>query len=189
MLRLGVSLLVLFAVLAGPAAADDPVLDATVGPAFNISLNDSTGAKVTHLDPGSYTIRVDDESDMHNFALSGPGVSKSTGVTDVGKDTWTVTFTNGTYKYVCDVHSTIMKGSFTVGTVAATQAIAGGVGPGKKISLVRSAKAGKAVLTIRDRSKTDNFHLSGPGVNKKTGLKFTGTVKWTVTLQAGTYTF
>jgi plastocyanin len=191
MLRLGVVVLVVVAALAGSASAADPVLTATVGPAFNISLNDASGAKVTHLDPGTYTINVDDESDMHNFDLTGPGVDKSTGVTDVGKQTWTVTFTNGTYKYVCDVHVTIMKGSFTVGTVTTTpaQAIAGSVGPGKKIRLVSRAKAGKTVITIKDRTKTDNFHLIGPGVNKKTGVKFTGTAKWTVTLKAGTYVF
>jgi plastocyanin len=193
MTRFGVTFLLAAAVatLAGPAAADNPVLLANVGPAFNISLKDSTGALVTHLDPGAYTIEVNDQSDEHNFDLMGPGVDKSTGVTDIGKQTWTVTFTNGTYKYVCDVHTTIMKGSFTVGTVVSTptQHYAGGVGPGKKIFFPRLAKAGKASLTIGDRSATDNFHLIGPGVNKKTGVKFKGTVKWTVTLRAGTYTF
>jgi len=191
MVRLGVPALILaVAALAGPAAADTPTLQASVGPGFTISLKDASGALVKHLDPGEYTIRVDDQSDMHNFDLTGPGVSKSTGVTDVGTADWQVTFTNGTYAYVCDVHATTMHGSFTVGTVAPpTQTLAGGVGPGKKITLARHAKAGKAILTIRDRSAKDNFHLTGPGVNKKTGVKFTGTVKWTVTLKAGTYTF
>ena len=84
---------------------------------FNISLTDSTGAKVTHLDPGDYTIQVSDLSDMHNFDLTGPGVNKSTGVTDIGSQTWSVTFTNGTYRFQCDIHPTTMKGSFTVGVV------------------------------------------------------------------------
>jgi plastocyanin len=153
---------------------------------------DATGAKVTHLDPGDYTIHVNDLSEMHNFDLTGPGVSKSTGVTDVGEQTWSVTFTHGTYKFVCDVHATSMKGQFTVGVVPTTppaQKLSGGVGPGAHISLTRSAKAGKAVLTIRDRSKKDNLHLTGPGVNKKTGVSFTGTVSWTVTLKPGAYTF
>jgi plastocyanin len=198
MSRYGVCLLLLLlAVVAasgGPAAADNPVLQARVGEndSFAITLTDASGAKVTHLDPGDYTIHVNDLSDMHNFDLTGPGVSKSTGVTDIGEQTWNVTFTNGTYKFVCDVHVTSMKGQFTVGvvpTVAPTQTLSGGVGPGAHISLTRSAKAGKAVLTIRDRSKKDNLHLTGPGVNKKTGVAFTGTVKWTVTLKAGTYTF
>jgi plastocyanin len=187
-------LVVLVAVVGGPAAADNPVLQARVGEndSFAITLTDATGAKVTHLDPGDYTIQVNDMSDMHNFDLTGPGVSKSTGVADIGQQTWNVTFTNGTYKFVCDVHVTSMKGQFTVGVVApttTTQKLSGSVGPGAHISLTRSAKAGKAVLTIRDRSKKDNLHLTGPGVNKKTGVAFTGTVKWTVALKAGTYTF
>lgn len=197
MLRHGVFLALLLAVVAalgGRAAADNPVLQARVGEndGFAITLTDASGAKVTHLDPGDYTIHVNDLSDMHNFDLTGPGVSKSTGVTDIGEQTWNVTFTNGTYKFVCDVHVTSMKGQFTIGvvpTVTPAQKLSGGVGPGAHISLTRSAKAGKAVLTIRDRSKKDNLHLTGPGVNKKTGVAFTGTVTWTVTLKAGTYTF
>jgi plastocyanin len=197
MSRYGVVLLLLAAVVAavgGPAAADNPVLQARVGEndSFAITLTKGTGAKVTHLDAGDYTIHVNDMSDMHNFDLTGPGVSKSTGVTDIGEQTWNVTFTNGTYKFVCDVHVTSMKGQFTAGVVPTTtpvQKLSGGVGPGAHISLTHSAKAGKAVLTIRDRSKKDNLHLSGPGVNKKTGVAFTGTVSWTVTLKPGTYTF
>jgi plastocyanin len=193
MVRFGVPIVfVVLATLAGPAAADNPVLQADVGlnDSFAISLKDASGAKVTHLDPGAYTIHVADHSDIHNFDLTGPGVSKSTMVTDVGVVDWNVTFVTGTYRYVCDVHSTTMKGSFTVGNVAsAAQTLAGSVGPGKKISLARTAKSGKTTITIRDRTSKDNFHLSGPGVNKKSGVAFTGTVKWTVTLKAGTYTF
>ena len=40
--------------------------------------------RVTHLDPGTYAIHVVDQSDMHNFDLTGPGVSKSTEVAEVG---------------------------------------------------------------------------------------------------------
>ena len=197
MSRYGVFLLLLVCVaaLVGPAAADNQaqVLKADVGlnDGFAITLTDAGGAKVTHLEPGDYTIEVDDHSDMHNFDLTAPGVSKSTGVSDIGQETWNVTFTNGTYKFVCDVHATTMKGQFTVGVVptATIQKLAGSVGPGAKISLTRSAKAGKAILTIRDRTKKDNLHLTGPGLNKKTGVAFTGTVTWTVTLKPGTYTF
>jgi hypothetical protein len=42
---------------------------------------------------------------------------------------------------------------------------------------------------VNDRSKTDGFFLKGPGLAKKTGIVFTGTVAWAVTLQHGTYTF
>jgi plastocyanin len=180
-----------FAVLAGPAAADNPQLQASVGPGFTISLKDASGAKVTHLDPGTYAIHVVDQSDMHNFDLTGPGVSKSTEVTEVGEQDWTVTFTDGTYRYVCDVHATSMKGSFTVGNVPTTTVLkmSASVGPGQKIAFARTAKAGKTTITIRDLTAKDNFHLTGPGVNKKTGVAFKGTVKWTVTLKAGTYTY
>ena len=192
MRHIGVFLMVAaFAVLAGPAAADSPRLQASVGPGFTISLKDASGAKVTHLDPGTFAIHVVDQSDIHNFDLTGPGVSKSTEVTEVGEQDWTVTFTDGTYRYVCDVHATTMKGSFTVGNVPTTAVLkmSASVGPGQKIAFARAAKAGKTTITIRDLTAKDNFHLTGPGVNKKTGVAFKGTVKWTVTLKAGTYTY
>ena len=192
MRHIGVFLLLAAAVvLSGSAAADNPQLQASVGPGFTISLKDASGAKVTHLDPGTYAIHVVDQSDMHNFDLTGPGVSKSTEVTEVGEQDWTVTFTDGVYRYVCDVHATSMKGSFTVGTVptATVLKMSASVGPGQKIAFARTAKAGKTTITIRDLTTKDNFHLTGPGVNKKTGVAFKGTVKWTVTLKAGTYAY
>ena len=192
MRHIGVFLLLAAAVvLSGSAAADNPQLQASVGPGFTISLKDASGAKVTHLDPGTYAIHVNDQSDMHNFDLTGPGVSKSTEVTEVGEQDWTVTFTDGTYRYVCDVHATSMKGSFTVGNVPTTTVLkmSASVGPGQKIAFARTAKAGKTTITIRDLTTKDNFHLTGPGVNKKTGVAFKGTVKWTVTLKAGTYAY
>jgi len=54
---------------------------------------------------------------------------------------------------------------------------------------VKTLKAGKFKLAVSDLSKTDNFHLSGPGVNKKTGVKTKGSAVWTVTMRAGTYTY
>ncbi len=193
MVRLGVLLLLLVGALAASAPAATPPLQASVGPGFVISLRDSAGAGVSHLDPGIYTIHVNDQSPEHDFHLIGPGVDRATEVAEVGSQDWEVTLTDGTYRYQCDPHSTTMRGSFTVGTVAppppTTLKLAGSVGPGAKISLARTAKAGKAIITIRDRTKKDNFHLSGPGVNKKTGVAFIGTVKWTVTLQAGAYKF
>ena len=127
------------------------MLQARVGEndSFAITLADASGAEVTHLDPGDYTIHVNDMSDMHNFDLTGPGVSKSTDVTDIGEQTWNVTFTNGTYKFVCDVHATTMKGQFTVGVVPTAppaQKLSGGVGPGAHISLdaLRESRQGRA---------------------------------------------
>jgi plastocyanin len=196
MVRLGVLSLVLVATLASSsAAADPPQLRGTVGPGFTISLIDATGASVKHLDPGTYLIHIDDVSEFHNFHLSGPGVNQLTGVDEIESADWTVTFVDGTYTFLCDAHATTMKGTFTVGTPPppppppVVPTLKGSVGPGSKIAFVRTAAAGKAKITIRDLTAKDNFHLSGPGVNKKTRVAFKGTVTWTVTLQPGTYTF
>jgi plastocyanin len=100
--------------LAATASAAPVKLTASVGPGFTISLKKGT-AKVTKLKPGKYTITVKDLSNIHNFHLKGPGLNKSTGVGAQGTSKWTVTLKKGTYKYVCDPHATVMKGSFKVG--------------------------------------------------------------------------
>jgi hypothetical protein len=117
-LLLGVAGL-LAAVSIAHSASTDGTLQATVGPGFTITLTQN-GAKVTHLDPGTYTIAVNDMSAEHNFDLSGPGVSQATDVEGTGTTTWTVTFTDGTYTFQCDAHVATMHGSFTVGTVTTT---------------------------------------------------------------------
>ena len=72
--------------------------------------------KVTHLDAGTYEVQVRDNSTFHDFHLTGPGVDRSTEVEFKGETTWLVTFTDGTYKFVCDPHAAQMNGSFTVGS-------------------------------------------------------------------------
>ena len=77
-------------------------------------------------------------------------------------------------------------------TFAATNAntLTGTDGPGFTITLnKKTVKAGTYVITIRDRSTIHNFHLTGPGVNKKTSVAAMGTTKWTVKLKKGTYKF
>jgi len=69
------------------------------------------------------------------------------------------------------------------------QKLSGRVGPGALISLTRSAKPGKATIRIDDRSTTDDFHLTGPGVNKRTGIASKGIVTWSVTLKKATYAY
>ena len=104
------------AVLPLTAQAAAPVLNGSVGPdtSFTISLKDATGRKVTALKAGAYTIKVSDTAAIHNFHLTGPGVNKDTGVKAKSTVTWNVTLKKGTYKFVCDPHATIMKGTFTV---------------------------------------------------------------------------
>jgi hypothetical protein len=77
----------------------------------------------------------------------------------------------------------------TTTTPQQVERLAGRVGPGATIVFARSAKTGKATITINDRTAKDNFHLSGPGINRKTGVVFQGRVVWSVTLAKGTYVF
>src|SRR5919197_3765241 len=93
-----------------------------------------------------------------------------------------------------------MRGRFAVGTAQLpppTVTLNGRVGPGRTIS-VRNQDGSKArilngVTSIRfavtDRSKADNFHLTGPGVNRSTGVKFRGRVTWNLKVTTGVYRF
>ena len=173
------------------AQADNPRLVAVVGTndAFVISLRDADGNAVTQLAPGTYDIAVSDRSEVHNFHLKGPGVDQATPIGEKQEGTWTVTIGDGRYVFVCDAHASQMRGYFLAGALTPT-AFTGSVGPKKTISLKpKSALPGPATITVNDRSKTDNLHLTGPGVNKKTGLKTRGKVTWTVTLQPGVYRY
>jgi hypothetical protein len=186
----------LVAVLLLPSAlarADNPQLVGVVGAndAFVISLKDASGNVVGHLDPGTYDIAVSDLSELHNFHLHGPGVDMATAVDAKQEVKWTVTFTEGTYTYVCDEHATVMHGRFTVGDVPPPPGkLSGSVGPRRTISVrPKTVPAGPVVLTVKDATRTDNFHLIGPGVNRKTGIGFRGRVSWNLTLAAGRYVY
>jgi len=74
--------------------------------------------------------------------------------------------------------------------------LGGTTGPGFTITLkkagktVKTLKAGRHTITVRDRSSDHNFVLKGPGVNKQiTAVGFTGTKTATVTLKKGRYTY
>jgi len=173
------------------ARADNPRLVATVGrnDSFTISLRDSSGNPVTHLDAGTYDIEVHDLSEAHNFRLHGPGVEQATDIGSKEDVVWTVALADGKYRFACAAHASVMNGLFTVGTVAPTP-LAASVGPKRTISLKpKIVEVGPATLTVNDRSRADNFHLTGPGVNKKTGVAFRGRVTWNVSLQPGSYTY
>ena len=90
-------------------------LEGETGPGFEIKLRQD-GEDVQSLSPGTYTISVEDQSDMHNFHLIGPGVDEE--ITEVpfeGEKSVTVTLQAGTYTFQCDPHaSSGMKGNFTV---------------------------------------------------------------------------
>jgi plastocyanin len=108
-----VAALAALALLVASAQAATPKLVATDGPGFTITLT-KNGKKVTKLMHGTYKIVVNDKSNIHNFHLTGPGLNKKTSVSSTGTTTWKVTLKKGTYKFVCDPHAGIMKGSFKV---------------------------------------------------------------------------
>lgn len=196
------------AALASPSIAlAQTKLIGTVADPGTISLRTEAGAAVTDLPAGTYTIEVRDQSINHNFHLSGPGVDQRTDVETIETQTWTVTLQDrARYTFVCDPHNTVMRGSFTTGGGPPTPpppprsrppTLTATVGPGATISLrnsrgarVTRLKAGRYRIVVRDRSTMHNFHLSGPGVNKRTTARFRGTATWTVTFRKGrTYRF
>jgi plastocyanin len=78
---------------------------------------------------------------------------------------------------------------------AKSSALTGEVGPGFSIEVkkagkdLKTLKAGTYKIKIEDKAPIHNFHLRGPGVNKKTGVSFTGETTWTVKLRPGKYTY
>ncbi|HEY3183992.1 MAG TPA: plastocyanin/azurin family copper-binding protein [Gaiellaceae bacterium] len=75
------------------------------------------------------------------------------------------------------------------------ETLKGTVGPGFTIKLsyegktAKKLKAGTYKVVISDKGTIHNFHLTGPGVNKKTSVSGTGTTTWTLKLRKGTYKY
>jgi plastocyanin len=85
--------------------------------------------------------------------------------------------------------ATLALASSTSAAVS-TNTVTGTVGPGFTITMnKKTVKAGTYVITIHDLASIHDFHLTGPGVDKKTSVPGTGTTKWTVKLKKGTYHF
>ena len=45
------------------------------------------------------------------------------------------------------------------------------------------------MTVVKDTSTKHDFHLSGPGVNRRTGIAATGTFRWKLTLRRGTHAY
>jgi plastocyanin len=85
-----------------------------VGPGFSVEVKQN-GKDVKTLRAGTYTIKIEDKSSIHNFHLIGKGLNKSTTVAFSGKQRWKITLKAGTYTYQCDPHASVgMKGKFKV---------------------------------------------------------------------------
>ena len=66
--------------------------------------------------------------------------------------------------------------------------IKGTVGPGMTITVSRHrAPHGRYRLVVRDRSSEHNWHIKGPGVNRRTSVAGTGRTVWRVHLVPGRY--
>lgn len=182
---------------AGTASAQDELIG-TIG-STSISLVKASGGTFSTLSPGTYTLTVRDQSAEQNFHLFGPGVNIATEIEFVGTRTFTVTFREGNYIYSSDADSYISRsfrvGTTTTTTTTTTNKLVATVGPGFTISLTRGGrkvtrlKPGTYTIVVRDRARIHNFHLRGPGVNKKTGVAFVGTVRWRVKLARGLYRY
>ena len=79
--------------------------------------------------------------------------------------------------------------------LAATPTLVGTVGPGFTITLTKGGKkvsklkAGTYLFKIADKASTHDFHLKGPGIDKKTSKAAVVNVTWTLTLKKGKYTY
>ena len=79
--------------------------------------------------------------------------------------------------------------------LASPPKLVGTVGPGFTITLTKAGKkvaklkAGTYIFKIADKSSTHNFHLKGPGIDKKTTVGAKVNVTWKLKLKAGKYTF
>jgi plastocyanin len=210
-MRWGVVIIAALAVAAvsgSSARADDPVLTAIVGTndGFNITLNDASGKKVSRLLPGTYTVVVDDRSTIHNFHLASnddPTVNFRTDLEFVGQQTFTVTLKNhNQYAYACEPHWQVMNGSFLVTDTPVApppppppppppvRTLKASVTAGGTVRIAASSvPRGRYRIVVSDRSETANFHLSGPRVNARTGMRYRGSATLRVRLSKGTYRY
>jgi len=83
-----------------------------------------------------------------------------------------------------------------VGNAGTTKtALVGEVGPGYTIEVklngkdLKTIKAGTYKIKVEDKGSIHDFHLIGKGLNKKTGISFTGDQTWTIKLQPGKVTY
>jgi plastocyanin len=81
------------------------------------------------------------------------------------------------------------------GGSAKSAGLVGEVGPAFSIEVTKAGrdlktiKAGTYKIKVEDKATIHNFHLIGPGLNKKTGVGFKGETTWTIKLKAGRYTY
>ena len=114
MFRTALLTLVAAALLVAPAQAKTTGLKGEVGPGFSIEVEKGNKDLKT-IKAGTYSMKIQDKSSIHNFHLIGPGLNKKTTVSFTGETTWRIKLKPGRYTYQCDPHaSSGMKGHFRV---------------------------------------------------------------------------
>jgi hypothetical protein len=197
---IGLALPGLALTLTARGAAEPGRLIATVGPDFTIRIDDANGQRVNSVPEGAYTLLVRDLSSEHNFVLAdkpaGLKLRVDSGVEFVGEKTFEIQLERGAYGFACSPHWQVMNGTLTVFPVPVTTpkpkpspTLRAGVNAGGTAYAPKAAKAGRYRVLVRDASKRHNFHLVGRGVNRRTGIAFTGTTTWTLRLARGTYRY
>lgn len=78
----------------------------------------------------------------------------------------------------------------------ASVALVAAVGPGPQVTLrspsgqgIARLRRGTYRIVVSDNSRTQNVHLVGPGINKKSGIAYVGRMTWTLKLQPGVYRY
>ena len=154
--------------------------------------------------------RCDDLSDEHNFRLFGPGVEEFTPVETTATVTWTVTFREGALHgpvrpapWKCSRNSP--AGEPPTGDHDA-EAVEGGADAEaarhrrpEEHDLAaerrrcrpapRRRGGGRTRSSFATGRSSDNFHLVGKGVNKKSAVAGTGTTTWKLKLAKGLLRF
>jgi plastocyanin len=100
--------LIVCAIAALPVLAATPRVTGNVGPGYTISVVKKPTKR------GKVTLVVNDRSSIHNFHLRGPNVNVKTTVAFTGTKRFTATLKKGRYTFLCDPHSSAMRGSFTI---------------------------------------------------------------------------
>ena len=109
--------LVALSLLPGSGSAAAPkTVNGAVGPGFTIGL-EAGGKPLRNLRAGvPYRFVVGDRSSVHNFHLRGPGVNKVfTTILYTGTKSVVLRLEKGAYRFLCDPHASVMRGSFRVG--------------------------------------------------------------------------
>jgi hypothetical protein len=168
----------------------------TVGPGFTIGLTDAAGSEITALRAGPYDVEVRDLSNEHNFVLGHKATGRrpiSTDVEFVGDVNVAVDLEVGQWVFACSPHFQTMNGQFTVSAPTPSPGAPARLTAtvtSRRVSLApRHAAAGRAVLTVSDRARTRGFRLVGAGLDRRTGVAYTGTATWRLRLRSGTYRF